>query len=283
LFFGLRTSRKVCLLLQKHRPRVLLNFWEPFLPTFITANRSRIDIVSIASQILLAEDFRLNTCDLFFIRMVLNANGAQGVCIPFSQFPLDQAIPQIVSLPSQRVLKPQSRHFNGKPFFVAYGCMPLTLVADILKLYEHKVLLFVKDTSSWEQFYSSFPHVTVSPRSQRFVEMLGQRNCCGLICQPSRGVVTQALALAKPIYLILPDGHLEQQANLRQYHENYDGVSSAATLPIKDWAISAINLQMMLSQSLKKHSVEVQARNLRSWLSKTDRRIVEKIAPLISE
>ena len=115
------------------------------------------------------------------------------------------------------------------------------------------------------------------------MEILGQRNCFGLICQPSRGVVTQALALAKPIYLILPSGHLEQQANFRQYHENCGGVSSAATLPIKDWAVSAINFQAMSPRSSKKHSLEVQARNLRSWLSKTDKRIVEKIAPLISE
>ena len=98
--------------------------------------------VSIATRVAM----EVYTCDFFFIRMVLNANGAQGVCIPFSQFPLDQAIPQIVSLPSQQVLRPGSWHFNGKPFFVAYGCMPLTLVADIQELYEHKVLLFVKDT-----------------------------------------------------------------------------------------------------------------------------------------
>ena len=47
----------------------------------------------------------------------------------------------------------------------------------------------------------------------------------GLIASPSRGVVTQALALGRPVYLFCPKGHLEQEYNLRFYMKRFAGVA----------------------------------------------------------
>ena len=54
------------------------------------------------------------------------------------------------------------------------------------------------------------------------------RRCAGLVASPSPGVVTQALAVGRPCYLVCPTGHLEQKFNQDYYFKYFAGVTNAA-------------------------------------------------------
>ena len=49
------------------------------------------------------------------------------------------------------------------------------------------------------------------------------------VASPSRGVVTQAVALGVPVYLFCPRGHVEQEYNLAFYLRFFRGVAAPRT------------------------------------------------------
>ena len=135
--------------------------------------------------------------------------------------------------------------------------------------------------------------------SPDFAEQLARSR--GLIASPSRGVVTQAVALGKPVYLFCPRGHIEQEYNLRFYIAHFAGVAcpktrryrryfgvrrvgrgrqASVTLPeghrgalqtIAEWEASLVGLDL-----------GDQATALRTWLGQTDEKIRERLIPLLS-
>ena len=158
--------------------------------------------------------------------------------IPFCQYPLENAIPQIVRLPyyitpeerrgcaraNSNAANPTSctlssfrktlsiKILSTSPFYVAYSCMPGVLLPGIFRIKKHRVVLFTKNHTYWAKKCSNYKHVVVLPRAPDFITALD--SSVGLISQPSRGVVTQAIALGKPVYLVCPIGHIEQELNL---------------------------------------------------------------------
>jgi hypothetical protein len=75
--------------------------------------------------------------------------------------------------------------------------------------------------------------------------------------------VIQALGCAKPCYLFVPPGHLEQAANFRYYMEHFVGVASPDSETIQGWADRALrpaDTKPMLEQ----------AHRVRDWLNEFD-------------
>ena len=179
---------------------------------------------------------------------------------------------------------------------MAYTTVPQVLSPIKRGLAGKRVLLFVKERRLrfYERVYRNFPHVVVRAASPDFADHLARAR--GLIASPSRGVVTQAIAAGKPVYLFCPRGHLEQEYNLRFYLRNFAGVSSPRTrryirmlrgsnrtakltesyrgrlLTLQEWDASIDQLDL-----------EEQARRLSTWLSRTDEEIKARLLPLLTE
>ena len=293
LFHGVSIFHKVGSVLQQYRPAVLLSFFEPLFPTFINSNDSPIKIITAASQGSLSAE-KDDIQRLLILKLLWHANvGKKGRMIPFCQYPLENAIPQIVSLPCYTTLEerrvcseansnaasPTSCTLSSfrealysknlvhtSPFFVAYSCMPRVLLPGIFRIKKHRVVLFTKNHTYWAKKCSNYKHVVVLPRAPDFITALD--SSVGLISQPSRGVVTQAIALGKPVYLFCPKGHVEQELNLKLYLSQYDGIGSSSTISIEEWEKETYNLAS-------------QAQRMRSWLSQTDDKIMMKIGPYL--
>ena len=278
IFYGVSLFGTIGHVLEKYRPRVLLSFFEPTIATFVNAHNAPTNIISAASQ----GSLNIGQDDLqkvLFFKLLWHANvGKKGKMIPFCQYPLENAIPQIVNLPSPKAQCSRSKTFtpgstqipddptSTTPFFVAYSCMPMVLLPGIIKLKKHRVILFAKHHTYWAKTCEKYTHILVLPRSPDFIHVLA--SSAGLIAQPSRGVVTQAIALGKPVYLFCPKGHVEQELNYKLYLSQYEGIASPATLSIEEWEKKTYNL-------------ESQAQRMRSWLCQTDERILMKIGPLL--
>jgi len=135
--------------------------------------------------------------------------------------------------------------------------------------------------------------------SKDFAEQLARSR--GLIASPSRGVVTQAVALGKPVYLFCPKGHIEQEYNLRFYMQRFVGIASPkgrryrryfsakrhgrgrnATVTLPDGYSGKLQTLLEWEASLSGLDLAEQASTLRDWLGKTDERIRSRLIPLLS-
>ena len=123
----------------------------------------------------------------------------------------------------------------------------------------------------------------------------------GLIASPSRGVVTQAVALGKPVYLFCPAGHIEQEYNLRFYMQRFAGVAcpksrryrryfgakrngrgKRANVTLPDGYLGRMQTLVEWEASIATLRLDEQASSLRDWLTQTDDRIRGKLMPLLS-
>ena len=153
---------------------------------------------------------------------VLNV-GRKGTLVPLSVREVPGSIPQIVRLPA-----PQPLGDDRGDFYVAYTTAPQVLTPIKKKLFG-RVMLFVKEKrlAYYTKKYKAYPHIEVRETSPDFGEYLARSR--GLIASPSRGVVTQAVAIGKPVYLFCPRGHVEQEYNLAFYLRYFKGVAAPRT------------------------------------------------------
>jgi len=226
--FGLRGHglvRRVVGLLKRYKPAYCLSFWEPGCATILNVLNCPTKLVSVASQgQLFADDRGGAQGDGFIMRGMHQVNvGHKGTLVPLSVRPLPGAIPQIVKLP-----RPQPPGDAKGDFYVAYTTAPQVL-APIKRKLKGRVLLFVKEKrlAYYTRQYRKYPHVEVRPTAPDFADYLARSK--GLIASPSRGVVTQAVAIGKPVYLFCPRGHVEQEYNLAFYLRFFAGVASPRT------------------------------------------------------
>ena len=286
--------RKVNRLLRRHRPAYCLSFWEPGVATFINVMNCPTKLVSVASQgQIYADD---TGCERGLLMRGLKwANvGANGVLVPLSVKEFDGAIPQVVRLP-------ESAPPSDEPYFVAYSTVPQVMGAIGRRFGGRRVRLFVKERrlAFYTAKYRRYPHVEVRPTSSDFADQLARAR--GLIATPSRGVVTQAIALGKPVYLFCPKGHIEQEYNLRFYMRRFQGVASPksrryrrylgakrkgrfrnATVTLPDGYSGRLQTLLEWDESIDGLELSEQASSLRRWLGQTDERIRSLLPPLLS-
>lgn len=289
--------RKISRILQRHRPAYCLSFWEPGVASFINVMNCPTRLVSVASQgQIFADDTGVEKGLL--MRSLRHFNvGERGTLVPLSVRPFDEAIPQVVHIPP---LAPQPGPDSPK-YFVAYSTVPQVLGAIGKRMIGHEVRLYVKERrlAFYTHKFKKYPHIRVFVTSKDFAAQLaGSR---GLIASPSRGVVTQAIALGKPVYLFCPQGHLEQEYNLRFYMRRFVGVSSPkgrryrryfgarrtgrwrnATVVLPEGFRGRLQTLLEWEASLEELQLGDQASALREWLGQTDERIVSRLKPLLT-
>ena len=287
--------RKVSRLMMRHRPAYCLSFWEPGVAMFINALNCPTKLAVVASQGQIYADNTGVEKELLPRALHYLNVGKKGTLVPLSVRPMESAIPQVVKLPAVA-------ETEGPPgYFVAYSTVPQILGAIRTKLAGHSIRLFVKERrlAYYTAKYKKFPHVDVRVTSPDFADQLARSR--GLIASPSRGVVTQAVALGKPVYLFCPAGHIEQEYNLRFYMQRFAGVSCPksrryrryfgakrigrgrrANVTLPEGYIGQMQTLVEWEASLSSLDLDSQGAELRAWLAKTDERIVEKITPLLS-
>lgn len=286
--------RKVGKLLRKHRPAYCLSFWEPGVATFINVMNCPTRLVSVASQgQIYADDTGIEKGILLRALHQMNV-GPKGTLVPLSVRPFDGAIPQVVRVPELVGSAPEPG------YFVAYSTVPQVL-RSIRKLSgQSPVRLFVKNTrlAFYQAKYRKYPHIDVRVTSSDFPDQLARSR--GLIASPSRGVVTQAVALGKPVYLFCPKGHLEQEYNLRFYMRRFAGVSCPKTrryaryfgakvvgrgrkanFTLPDGFNGAMQSLAEWEGSINALDLDGQASALRTWLGQTDELIKQRLIPLL--
>ena len=287
--------RKVARLMMRHRPAYCLSFWEPGVAMFINALNCPTKLVAVASQgQIYADDTGLEKGLLMRALYTLNV-GRRGTLVPLSVRPLDDGIPQVVKLP-------EVAPTDGPPgYFVAYSTVPQILGAIRTKLVGHNVRLFVKERrlAYYQAKYKKYPHVDVRVTTPDFADQLARSR--GLIASPSRGVVTQAVALGKPVYLFCPAGHIEQEYNLRFYMQRFAGIAcpksrryrryfgakrngrgKSANVTLPDGYLGRMQTLVDWEASITTMKLGEQASALRGWLTQTDDRIKGKLMPLLS-
>lgn len=206
---GIGRWRRVAALLSACRPAYCLSFWEPTVPTVIDAFGAPVKVVSVASQGQIYCDTGCSEKDLLQMRVLREFNlGRRGTLVPFALRQMEGAIPQIVNIP------PVSDVRVGQ-YFVAYSVIP-SVLESITRL-PYPIVWFVKqhEVAKYRQHCRDRPNIEVRPTGTEFMKMLAQSG--GLIASPSRGVVTQAIVMQKPVYLLCPSGHVEQCYNERYY------------------------------------------------------------------
>jgi hypothetical protein len=276
--------RKVSRLLKRHRPGYCLSFWEPGVATFMNVMNCPTKLVSVASQGQIYEDTTGAERGVMMRALKWCNVGDRGTLVPLSVRPLDNAIPQVVRVP-----EPQAPAEPG--FFVAYSTVPSVMGAIGKRFIGQSVRLFVKERrlAFYTAKFRRYPHVDVRPTSTDFVDQLARSR--GLIASPSRGVVTQAIALGKPVYLFSPKGHIEQTYNLQFYMKHFYGVacpkqrryrrsfgakrsgrSRNATVTLPDDYRGKMLTLLEWEDSLASLDLSEQSAQLRSWLGKTDSR-----------
>jgi hypothetical protein len=286
--------RKVGKLLRKHRPAYCLSFWEPGVAAFINVMNCPTRLVSVASQGQIYAD-NTGVEKGLLLRALHQMNvGDRGTLVPLSVRPLEGAIPQVVRVPEVAEPAPEPG------YFVAYSTVPQVL-GSIRKLSgKSPVRLFVKNTrlSYYTAKFKRYPHIDVRVTSSDFPDQLAKS--WGLIASPSRGVVTQAVALGKPVYLFCPRGHLEQEYNLRFYLQRFAGVSCPKTrryaryfgakvvgrgrranFTMPDGFQGQMQSLAEWESSLSSLKLEGQASALRDWLGQTDELIRKRLIPLL--
>lgn len=289
--------RRVVGLLKKHRPQYCLSFWEPGAATIINVLNCPTTIVSVASQgQLFADGTGGAQGHGVVMRGMHQLNvGKKGTLVPLSVRELPGAIPQIVRLPE----KPQAMGDERGDFYVAYTTAPQVLSPIKTKLVG-RVMLFVKEKrlAYYTRKYRKYTHVEVRPTAPDFADYLARSR--GLIASPSRGVVTQAVAMGKPVYLFCPRGHVEQEYNLAFYLRYFAGVAAPRTrryrryvkgkyirarrrnvapdgwpgelLSLSEWEEKIVNKSFELAE---------QAATLSGWLGQIDPLIKKRLLPLL--
>jgi len=291
--------RKVSRIMRRHRPAYCLSFWEPGVASFINVMNCPTRLVSVASQGQIYAD-TTGVEKGFFLQALKWFNvGDRGTLVPLSVRPLDDAIPQVVRVPTPAPME------EREDYFVAYSTVPQVMGAIGKRMVGHRVRLFVKERrlAFYTAKYRKYPHVEVRVTAPDFVDQLARSK--GLIASPSRGVVTQALALGRPVYLFCPKGHLEQEYNLRFYMKRFAGVACPKSWRYRRFfgarrsgrgrnaTVSApseyrgrlqtlLEWQASLDAPEMAEAMEVQSAELRDWLGKTDDRIVSQLVPLLS-
>ena len=288
--------RRVVGLLKKHRPQYCLSFWEPGAATIINVLNCPTRIVSVASQgQLFADGTGGAQGHGFVMRGMHQLNvGKKGTLVPLSVRELPGAIPQIVRLPEAQPLGDERGDF-----YVAYTTAPQVLSPLKTKL-AGRVMLFVKEKrlAYYTRKYRKYAHVEVRPTAPDFADYLARSR--GLIASPSRGVVTQAVAIGKPVYLFCPRGHVEQEYNLAFYLRYFEGVAAPRTrryrryvkgkyirarrrnvapdgwpgelLSLAEWEAKIAN---------KSYELAEQAAALSGWLGQIDPLIKKRLLPLL--
>mmetsp|Transcript_24329 Transcript_24329/g.72531 ORF Transcript_24329/g.72531 Transcript_24329/m.72531 type:complete len:522 (+) Transcript_24329:97-1662(+) len=288
---SVQLSRKVAALFKQYRPAYCLSFWEPAVASIINVMNAPTRLIAVASQGQIYRDSSGDERGLLMRGLHQLCVGPRGTLVPLSVLPMEGAIPQIVSLPPAAPLL-----LDDGGFYVAYTTVPQVLSPLKSKLAGRRVLLFVKEKrlAYYTAKYKRYPHVTVQPASPRFAHYLARSR--GLIATPSRGVVTQALAVGKPVYLFCPRGHLEQEYNLRFYLKHFAAVTSprtrryrrllrvgrAGTLP-SGWQGRLESLaEWDAGHAAREGARASQGRTLSEWLSQTDELIAKRLLPLLT-
>ena len=135
------------------------------------------------------------------------------------------------------------------------------MLTPLAAITRHRIILFAKQVDKWSRYYAQCPNITVQPVGAAFQLSLAKSS--GLIASPSPGAVIQALGCAKPCYLFIPPGHLEQTCNYNYYMKHFIGVSSPSNEPIDVWADRAL-------APTDPASMMAQAYRVRDWLQLFD-------------
>lgn len=233
----------------RHRPEVCLSLWDPHLPILIDALGCRTAILQVATQAIMYDQGR--GTDLVLDMLYLLNVSRKGELLPLTFSPQPGAMPIVCEVPP---LLP------SEPYLVAYSCMPQVLT-PLRQITSHRVILFAKNVPKWTEYYADRPNISVQPVGSTFQLALAKSS--GLIASPSPGAVIQALGCAKPVFLFIPPGHLEQSCNYNYYCRHFIGVSSPATADIAEWADIALapcDAAPMLTQAYR----------VRDWLNLFD-------------
>jgi len=251
---GWRTIGQVVGLLMKHQPDICLSLWDPHLPIVIDSVGAPTTILQVATQAIMYEDGRGH--DLVLDMLYLFNVTRKGEMLPLVFSSQPGAMPIVCDVPP---LLP------SEPYLVAYSCMPQVLT-PLKQITSHRVILFAKNVAKWSEYYKEYPNVEVQAVGAAFQSTLAKSS--GLIASPSPGAVIQALGCAKPCFLFIPSGHLEQQCNYDYYQKHFVGVSSPAIEPIQAWADRAIAAPALPAPTNLEQGVQVAVSYLQGSFAK---------------
>ena len=221
----------------------------------------KLKILNVATQGLLYLDWPYDFQLDFLWWANMGCVQLESEIISLLFFQQHDALPVIVKVPDE---KPK------EDFLLAYSCMPAALT-PIEKIKDKKVVLFTKAVEKWTEYYKSCPNIEIKKAGPDFADYLSR--CSGLIASPSPGVVTQALSVGTPCYLICPPGHLEQQFNEDYYFKYFTGVTNPERTELTAWA-SAVKPEQ--DQSLAQ-----QAKSVREWLLQFDAQAEKLVIPAL--
>ena len=238
---------RCAMLLNLFRPEICLSLWDWHLPAFIDATDSPTKILQVATQSILYEKGR---GDNFVLDLLYLHNGMRiGEMIPLSFAPNSHGMPIVCDVPP---ICP------SESYLVAYSCMP-SVLTQINMIKTHRIILFAKQVEKWKAFYCENSNIEVQRVGAAFQVALAKSS--GLIASPSPGVVMQALCCAKPCYLFVPPGHLEQTANFEYYTTNFIGVASPLSESVDQWADRVSQTKDIINVNAM-----IQAKQQREWL-----------------
>jgi hypothetical protein len=236
--------------LTKHKPSICLNFFELYSYSYLRSLKINIKFINFASHLgqIYNSSSILNSLQPIF-------NGC--INIPFSLTEDKKCIPNIVDLPKKRP--------SGN-FLLVYGTYPHFLLPHIKKIKKINVVWYTENTKEIDKKLQNHKNIVIKQYSNNFIKDL--EVCKGLISNPSKGTVIQALSVNKPIYLIPPNNVVEQNYNLNYIYPTFIGITNAKHTDINTWVNNLDNVEM------KKQSLQI-----RKWLNRTDQQIKNLVLP----
>ena len=119
----------------------------------------------------------------------------------------------------------------------------------------------MRDKPFWSKRLSEVTHITVEEAGAGFAAMVAR--CSGVIAAPAPGVIAQALACAKPCYLVGADGNKIQQAHQVYCERSFIGISAPSIESVAAWGCRVVEQASFLPES----GMMMQAARMRNWLS----------------
>jgi hypothetical protein len=257
---GYRMVKKYVKELKQRRFHVCLSLWDPHIPVIHDSlfGAGKLKIVNVATQGLLYLEWPYHFQLDFLWWANMGCIQLESEIISLLFFQQHDALPVIVAVPEEK---------QKEDFLLAYSCMPAALT-DIAKIKDKKVVLFTKAVEKWTEYYKPYPNIEIKKVGGEFADYLSR--CSGLVASPSPGVVTQALAVGTPCYLICPPGHLEQSFNEDYYFKYFVGVTNAERMDLQAWASTV---------SPTDKSLMPQAKSVREWLLQFDAQAEKLVIP----
>lgn len=239
-FFYWGNVKKLSNIIKQHKPDAVINFYEFLCGVYFLTHSTRVRHISIGHQFLLQHSaFQfpkgINAVEkwLYFLNTAItSAKCTQKFALSFKEYAKEKNIVVLPPLLRQEVLDLTPTQQNYLLVYVVNAGFCDEIISWHAKNPHVQVHLFT-DRAEWDDETVFNRTLTVHKlNDKKFLSLM--QNCMAYASTAGFESICEAMYLGKPVLLVPPQGHFEQQCNA------YDAVQSEAGISSTFFDLSAL-------------------------------------------